>query len=106
RAKEVLADVRAGLERAGAPTPDELDIGVMIEVPAAALAAEQFAPEIDFFSLGTNDLVQYTMAAERGNAAVAGLADGLHPAVLRLIRSVAEAADRHGVWAGVCGELA
>jgi phosphocarrier protein FPr len=106
QAKAVLADVRAGLEQAGAPTPEELEVGVMIEVPAAALAAEQFAPEIDFFSLGTNDLVQYTMAAERGNAAVAGLADGLHPAVLRLIRIVAEAAKENGKWAGVCGELA
>ena len=106
QAKAVLADVRAGLERAGAPTPDELDVGVMIEVPAAALAAEQFAPEVDFFSLGTNDLTQYTMAAERGNAAVAGLADGLHPSVLRLIRTVAEAASERGKWAGICGELA
>jgi phosphoenolpyruvate-protein kinase (PTS system EI component) len=106
QAKAVLAEVRDGLERAGAPTPDELEVGVMIEVPAAALAAEQFAPEIDFFSLGTNDLVQYTMAAERGNASVAGLADGLHPSVLRLIRAVAEAAIGHGKWAGVCGELA
>ena len=78
----------------------------MIEVPAAALAAEQFAPEVDFFSLGTNDLTQYTMAAERGNASVAGLADGLHPSVLRLIGTVAEAASGHGKWAGVCGELA
>jgi phosphocarrier protein FPr len=78
----------------------------MIEVPAAALAAEQFAPEVDFFSLGTNDLTQYTMAAERGNASVAGLADGLHPSVLRLIGAVAEAASGHGKWAGVCGELA
>ncbi len=106
QAKAVLADVRAVLERAGAPTPDELDVGVMIEVPAAALAAEQFAPEVDFFSLGTNDLTQYTMAAERGNAAVVGLADGLHPSVLRLIRTVAEAAKEHGKWAGICGELA
>ena len=78
----------------------------MVEVPAAALAAEAFAPEVDFFSIGTNDLVQYTMAAERGNEAVAGLADGLHPAVLRLIRAVAEAAEAHGKWVGVCGELA
>ena len=106
RAKGVLADVRAGLERAGSPIPEELEVGVMIEVPAAALAAEQFAPEVDFFSLGTNDLTQYTLAAERGNAAVAGLADGLHPSVLRLIRTVAEAANGHGKWAGVCGELA
>ena len=106
RAKGVLADVRAGLERADSPIPEELEVGVMIEVPAAALAAEQFAPEVDFFSLGTNDLTQYTLAAERGNAAVAGLADGLHPSVLRLIRTVAEAANGHGKWAGVCGELA
>jgi phosphoenolpyruvate-protein phosphotransferase len=106
QAKTVLADVRAALEQAGAPTPAELEVGVMIEVPAAALAAEQFAPEIDFFSLGTNDLVQYTMAAERGNPSVAGLADGLHPSVLRLIRIVADAAKEHGSWAGVCGELA
>src|SRR5438094_10514169 len=99
RARAVLDGVRAG-------TSVELEVGVMIEVPAAALGAEQFAPEVDFFSLGTNDLTQYTMAAERGNAAVAELADGLHPAVLRLIRSVAEAANEHGKWAGVCGELA
>jgi multiphosphoryl transfer protein len=106
QAKAVLADVRAELERAGAPTPEELEVGVMIEVPAAALAAEQFAPEVDFFSLGTNDLTQYTLAAERGNAAVARLADGLHPSVLRLIQLVAEAANGHSKWAGVCGELA
>jgi phosphoenolpyruvate-protein phosphotransferase/dihydroxyacetone kinase phosphotransfer subunit len=106
RAKAMLADVGAALEQDGRPTPEELDVGVMIEVPAAALAAEQFAPEVDFFSLGTNDLVQYTMAAERGNASVAGLADGLHPSVLRLIRIVADAANGQGKWAGVCGELA
>jgi phosphoenolpyruvate-protein phosphotransferase/dihydroxyacetone kinase phosphotransfer subunit len=105
-AKAVLANVRAWLERAGGTIPEELQVGVMIEVPAAALAAEQFAPEVDFFSLGTNDLTQYTMAAERGNAAVAGLADGLHPSVLRRIKTVAEAANGHGKWVGVCGELA
>jgi phosphocarrier protein FPr len=98
---------RAALERIreelAAP---ELEVGIMVEVPAAALAAEAFAPEVDFFSLGTNDLTQYTLAAERGNASVAGLADGLHPSVLRLIRLVAEAAARHDRWVGVCGELA
>jgi phosphoenolpyruvate-protein phosphotransferase len=106
QAKAVLDRARMALARAGLPTPDELEVGVMIEVPAAALAAEQFAPEVDFFSLGTNDLVQYTMAAERGNASVAALADGLNPSVLRLIRMVAEAASSHGKWVGVCGELA
>jgi multiphosphoryl transfer protein len=106
QAKAVLADARAALEQAGTPTPTELEVGVMIEVPAAALAAERFAPEVDFFSLGTNDLTQYTMAAERGNASVAGLADGLHPSVLRLVGIVAEASEEHEKWAGVCGELA
>jgi multiphosphoryl transfer protein len=100
-----LARAREGLEQRG-ESPGELDVGIMVEVPAAALAAEAFAPEVDFFSIGTNDLVQYTMAAERGNDAVAGLADGLHPSVLRLIRAVAEAAEAHGKWVGVCGELA
>ena len=104
--KAVLADIAADLERVVGPTRDDLEVGVMIEVPAAALAAELFAPEVDFFSLGTNDLIQYTMAAERGNASVAGLADGLHPSVLRLIRIVADAANERGKWAGVCGELA
>jgi phosphocarrier protein FPr len=106
QARSALERVREELEHAGTPVTEKLEVGVMIEVPAAALAAESFAPEIDFFSIGTNDLTQYTMAAERGNAAVAGLADGLHPSVLRLIRVVADAAGRHGRWVGVCGELA
>jgi phosphocarrier protein FPr len=107
QARAALERARDELERAGwSAMPGELEVGVMVEVPAAALAAEAFAAEVDFFSLGTNDLTQYTMAAERGNASVAGLADGLHPAVLRLIRLVAEAASRHKRWVGVCGELA
>ena len=105
QAKAVLARAREGLGPARSADA-ELEVGVMIEVPAAALAAGSFAPEVDFFSIGTNDLVQYTMAAERGNASVAGLADGLHPSVLRLIRIVVEAADEQGKWVGVCGELA
>jgi len=106
QARSALGRAREELEQAGTAVPEELEVGVMIEVPAAALAAEVFAAEVDFFSLGTNDLTQYTMAAERGNASVAGLADGLHPSVLRLIRIVAEAASRHDRWVGVCGELA
>ena len=78
----------------------------MIEVPAAALQAEQLAPHLDFFSIGTNDLSQYTMAAERGNPALAGLLkDALEP-VLILIGTVTAAAEAHGRWVGVCGELA
>jgi phosphocarrier protein FPr len=106
QARAALERARNELERARSAVPGKLEVGVMVEVPATGLAADTFAPEVDFFSLGTNDLTQYTMAAERGNASVAGLADGLHPAVLRLIRLVAEAASRHKRWVGVCGELA
>ena len=84
----------------------ELEVGVMVEVPALALQADRFAPEVDFFSVGTNDLAQYTMAAERGNAALADLLEGSLAPVLALIARVTEAAERHGRWVGVCGELA
>jgi phosphocarrier protein FPr len=104
---EEYLQARAALERIREELAvPALEVGVMVEVPAAALAAEAFAQEVDFFSLGTNDLTQYTLAAERGNASVAALADGLHPSVLRLIRLVADAAGRHDRWVGVCGELA
>jgi multiphosphoryl transfer protein len=79
---------------------------VLIEVPSAALLAARLAPEVDFFSIGTNDLTQYTMAADRGNVRVGALADALHPAILRLIAETVDAADAHGRWVGVCGELA
>ena len=86
--------------------PDRMDTGIMIEVPAAALRAGAFAAEVDFFSLGTNDLTQYVFAAERGNSRVAALADALHPAMLQLFAQVADAAHAEGRWIGVCGELA
>jgi phosphocarrier protein FPr len=86
--------------------PEALEVGVMVEVPAIAVQAERFAREVDFFSIGTNDLTQYTLAAERGNERLAALLDGPVPAVLRLIGSVVEGARAHGRWVGVCGELA
>jgi multiphosphoryl transfer protein len=81
-------------------------LGIMIEVPAAALMADLFAPEVDFFSIGTNDLTQYTLAMDRDHPRLASQADGLHPSVLRLIARTIEAAHAHGKWVGVCGALA
>jgi phosphoenolpyruvate-protein kinase (PTS system EI component) len=77
----------------------------MVEVPSAALVADEFARAVDFFSIGTNDLTQYTLAAERGNPNVAALADSFHPAVWKLIASVVNAAHAHNKWVGVCGEM-
>ena len=83
----------------------EIQIGIMIEVPSAALLADKLAPEIDFFSIGTNDLTQYTLAMDRGNASLAAKHDGLHPAVLRLIAHTIESAHKYGKRADICGEL-
>ena len=106
RARELLDEARADLQARGVPVPERLEVGVMLEVPSAALLAEQLAPLADFFSVGTNDLTQYALAAERGNAGVAGLSDPLHPAVLRLIELAASAALAAGRTVAVCGEVA
>ncbi|HEY3312217.1 MAG TPA: phosphoenolpyruvate--protein phosphotransferase [Anaerolineales bacterium] len=82
-----------------------IETGIMVEIPSAALLSHKLAREVDFFSIGTNDLTQYTLAAERGNPLLSDLADAMHPAVLRLIGEVAQAAHAEGKWAGVCGEL-
>jgi phosphocarrier protein FPr len=102
-ARAAVGDAADGL---GVEVPERLEVGIMVEVPAAALTAPVLAPEVDFFSVGTNDLTQYTLAADRGNERVAALSDALHPAVLRLIGATCEAARAHGRWVGVCGELA
>jgi phosphoenolpyruvate-protein kinase (PTS system EI component) len=100
-AKDLLSQARTetGVE---APLP----LGIMVEIPAAALTAARLAPHVDFFSIGTNDLTQYTMAAERGDARLAALLDGPQPAVLRLVDKTVRAATAHDRWVGVCGELA
>lgn len=102
RAKKLLAEA----ERDVKPTGHRLPVGIMIEVPAAALTADILATEVDFFSLGTNDLTQYVFAADRTNPDLASLADSLHPALLRLIDQVVKAAHRRSRWVGVCGEMA
>jgi len=83
----------------------KVEMGIMIEVPSAALVADAFAREVDFFSIGTNDLTQYTLAMDRMHPSLAGKSDGLHPAVLRLIATTVEAAHKQGKWVGICGEL-
>jgi phosphocarrier protein FPr len=105
-ARSLLWEAGREVRARGLSAPDHIETGIMVEIPAAALRAEQFAAEVDFFSIGTNDLTQYTLAAERGNARVAALADALHPAVLQLIHNVVQAAHAQGKWVGVCGELA
>ena len=104
---EILA-ARSELDRARADTGIDapLEFGIMVEIPAAALTATRLAEHVDFFSLGTNDLTQYTMAAERGDERLATLLTGPQPAVLRLVKATVEAAAAHGRWVGVCGELA
>jgi phosphoenolpyruvate-protein phosphotransferase len=105
-ARKLVDDCLAELAREGKPVAEKIEIGVMVEIPSAAVLAEQIAPAVDFFSIGTNDLTQYTMAADRTNAQLSHLASAFSPAVLRLINWVIEAGHRHGKWVGVCGELA
>lgn len=103
-AKELLEECRTELIRRGAAV-GELEVGVMIETPAAALIADELAPEVDFFSLGTNDLTQYVLAIDRQNPRLAPFYDAQHPAVMQLIRRTVEAGHRHGCWVGICGDL-
>ena len=105
-ARELIEQCRAELIIEKVMISDKVDIGIMVEIPAAALNADALAREVDFFSIGTNDLSQYTLAADRTNSSVAGLASAFHPSVLRLIQMVIAAAHKQGKMVGLCGELA
>jgi phosphoenolpyruvate-protein kinase (PTS system EI component) len=106
QAQQWLEKAHQTLAAENTPHTWPIETGIMVEIPSAALISQVLAQQVDFFSIGTNDLTQYTLAAERGNPLLSDMADGLHPAVLRLVKMVADAAHQHGKWTGVCGELA
>ena len=105
RCKEILAEVRHELDEQGMKYDPAMQVGIMVETPAAAVLSDELAQEVDFFSIGSNDLTQYTLAIDRQQTTLDAFFDAHHPAVLRLIRQTIENGHKAGIWVGICGEL-